>query len=570
MPRMKYFFRFLFFAPLLLLTHCAKIVSPVGGPRDVTPPVIIKEVPSNESTFFNSNTIKLSFDEFVTLDNTLENVLISPPLQQQPIYSISGKTLTIKILDTLLTNQTYNIGFADCIKDFTEGNPIPFYNYSFSTGSYVDSFMLKGTVIDAATLKKISNCFVFAYSEDIDSLPLTTCPKYISKTQKDGTFSIKNIQSGNYKLFALKDINNNLIFDLPNEEIAFLLSCQKAVPIPQLNDSLIVDSNHFQLETDTLSSRTDSTTIELRLFLEEDTTQNFVKLANSEMGKYEFIYKNKINRFNVQLLSDDSITYFQKMGRDTVTWYMKRPVKDSVDLLVTVNDTVRDTLFLTPFKKKETVRARQRNDNEDKSATLAVSATNLGELYVPPMLHFAYPILSVDSFEVQVIKQKKHSGNDTSYLRLSIPDTFLMQTIIPIVVEEKVPYIITIKDSVFQGYNGKYNDTVQLKFTGKSEKVYGDLRMMYRIKNPDYQYIVQLSNAKSEIVSTHIIRQSETVEYPKLPEGNYQIKVIEDRNGNGKWDTGNYRKKILPEPIFFYEKNITIRGYWELEEVFDF
>ena len=206
----------------VLLTSCATIVMPTGGPKDVVPPTIAKEVPQNGCNNFKGNTIKITFNEFVTLNNTFENVLISPPLSQQPTYTLSGKTLIIKFNDTLQSNQTYNLGFANCIQDFTEENPIPFYNYAFSTGEAVDSFMLQGKVIEAQTTNAVKGCFVFAYSQDIDSLPLTTKPQYITKTQPNGAFAIKNIRPGSYKLFALKDINNNLIFDLPNEEIAFL------------------------------------------------------------------------------------------------------------------------------------------------------------------------------------------------------------------------------------------------------------------------------------------------------------------------------------------------------------
>ena len=217
----KYILR-LMLLTAVLFTSCAKIVTPTGGPKDVTPPTITKESPPNGCKNFKGNTIKISFSEFVTLNNTFENVLISPPLSQQPTYLLSGKTLIIKFNDTLQSNQTYNIGFASCIQDFTEENPIPFYNYAFSTGESVDTFMLKGKVIDAQTNSAVKGCFVFAYSQDIDSLPLTTKPQYITKTLPNGSFVIKNIRPGNYKIFALKDINNNLIYDLPNEEIAFL------------------------------------------------------------------------------------------------------------------------------------------------------------------------------------------------------------------------------------------------------------------------------------------------------------------------------------------------------------
>ncbi len=548
----------------VLLTGCAKIVMPTGGPKDVTPPSITKESPPNGSRNFKGNTIKISFNEFVTLNNTFENVLISPPLSQQPTYTLSGKTLIIKFNDTLQSHQTYNIGFASCIQDFTEENPIPFYNYAFSTGESVDTFMLKGRVVDAQTNSAVKGCFVFAYSQDIDSLPLTTKPQYITKTQPNGSFAIKNIRPGNYKIFALKDINNNLIYDLPNEEIAFLENTVEAVPIPVevVQDTTSAKDSVKVAPSDSVPPVPES---QLFLFMEEDSTQSFVKLQNKEVGKYEFIYKSKIRKHEAKVLSEREYDHFEIVGHDTITWYLKEPLLDTMVVAMAVNDTVCDTLRLEPFKKAG-ARTGQRRGRSDDRVALSVSNHNAGELFSPIVLTFPYPIRPKDSIPVQIIATKKYSGNDTSYLTLSIPDTFVTSLVIDRKFEEKVPHLLTIRDSVFFGYNGLANDTVRIKFTTKTEKDYGLLRMGYHLPDNGYPFVIQLLNSKGEVVQSNIVQQSETITYPNLPAGSYKLKAIEDRNGNGVWDTGNYRKKIEPERVFNFNKAITIRGYWELEE----
>ncbi len=548
----------------LLLTGCAKIVSPTGGPKDVTPPSITKESPQNGCNNFKGNTIKISFSEFITLNNTFENVLISPPLSQQPTYTISGKTLVIKFNDTLQSNQTYNIGFANCIQDFTEGNPIPFYNFAFSTGEAVDSFMLKGKVIDAQTNGAVKGCFVFAYSQDIDSLPLTTRPQYITKTQPNGAFAIKNIKEGNYKIFALKDINNNLIYDLPNEEIAFLDNTMEAVrmPVEVPQDTTSVKDSVEVVLPETTEEVPETP---LYLFTEEDTTQALVKLQNKELGKYEFIYKSKIHSHEVKVLSEKDYDRFEIVGHDTITWYLKEPLLDSMVVAMTVNDTVCDTLRLEPFKKAS-ARTGQRRGKGGDHTPLAVANQNAGELYKPIALTFPYPVRPSDSIPVQIIATKKYTGNDTSYLKLSIPDIFTQSLIIDKKFEEKVPHTILIPDSVFFGYNGLTNDTIRIKFTTKTEKDYGLLRMDYHLPDNGYPFVIQLLNSKGDILQTDILHQSGAITYPNLIAGGYKIKAIEDRNGNGLWDTGNYRQKRQPERIFFFNKSLTIRGYWELEE----
>ena len=200
----------------LLMSGCAKIVTPTGGPKDSTPPKIIKITPENQTVHFNERQIRIYFDEYVTLNNPNENVLISPPMATKPSYTIKGKSLIVKFKDTLHANTTYNMVFANCLKDYREGNPLSLFHYSFSTGDSLDNYMIRGNILSARTLAPASDLFVMLYKSFEDSLPLTTIPDYVTKTQSDGSFLFQNITKGEYKIFALKDINSDLIFNLPN------------------------------------------------------------------------------------------------------------------------------------------------------------------------------------------------------------------------------------------------------------------------------------------------------------------------------------------------------------------
>ena len=304
---------------------------------------------------------------------------------------------------------------------------------------------------------------------------------------------------------------------------------------------------------------------QLLLFMEEDTTQAFVKLQNKEVGKYEFIYKSRIYSHNTTVLSEKAYDHFEIVGRDTITWYLKEPLLDSMVVAVTVNDTVCDTLRLEPFKKAG-ARTGGRRGKGDGRVALAVSYRNAGDLYKPLVLTFPYPVRPTDSVPVQIVATKKYTGNDTTRILLSLPDTFVTSLVINRKFEERVPYIVTIRDSVFYGYNGCVNDTLRIKFTTKTEKDYGLLRMTYKLPSNEYPFVIQLLNNKGEVLQTNILHQTGTITYPNLAAGGYKIKAIEDRNGNGVWDTGNYRQKRQPERVFYFDKAITVRGYWELEE----
>jgi uncharacterized protein (DUF2141 family) len=556
-----------FFTVIVILTSCAKIVTPVGGPKDVTPPKIVKEFPPNQSVNFQSKLIKITFDEFVVLNNPVENVIFSPPINHNPIFSISGKSVVVKINDTLDKNKTYSIGFSNAIKDFTEGNPIPFYTFTFSTGEAIDSFMIEGKILNAESLEPESNSFVFLYNDNVDSLPLTKRPTYLSKSQADGSFAIKNIVKGDYKIFALKDINNNLIFDLPNESIAFSENIVTAIPAPK-SDTISTSKDSIEKTNQKVSRKNDNNILTLWMFNQKDTVQKIAKTINSQKGLYQFPFKLSFGEFHAkQLKPDTSLTYFEciNMTKDTVTWYFKDEITDSVIFELRADNLSPDTVILTPYKS--TQRGLLRGAKKEESAALSMSSVHAGDLYRPLTLNFSYPIHSFDSIPAVIIKTKK-SGNDTVVTYLSSDGIFIRSVEIPISLEEKVPFVVLIRDSVFKGYNNLYNDSIRIAFTAKSEQDYGNLTMNYSPEDNN-QYIVSLITSGGMIVQKDIISSSVKITYEHLLPGNYKIKAIRDDNKNGLWNTGNYKNKQQPEKISYFSKPITVRGYWDLEETFE-
>lgn len=547
-------------ASILLMSGCAKMVTPVGGPKDVTPPTVVKEVPANGTVNFSGNSFKVTFDEFVTLNNTTENVLISPPPTTVPTYTLSGKTLTVKFQDTLLPDQTYNVGFANCIQDYTEGNPIPFYNYAFSTGTAVDSMMLEGRVIDAKTGQPVKDCLVFAYTEDVDSLPLTTRPQFVSKTQSNGRFQIKNIKPGNYKIFALQDGDNNLIYNQPTEPVAFAATLVAAVPTPKVADTLAKDST--QAEQQPVDTNYKPFTIRLFRAIGEQKT---VKSQNRSIGKYEFFFSEDINDVQLRPLKSapEFFTYF---GHDTLVLYFKSPITDTLQFECVMDSKIVDTLEVTPYKVKENRGRRGRDEHEN---ALSVSINNKGELYSPLRLAFSYPVRPADSIRARIVAKRKYSGNDTSFVTLSVPDTFTMSLNVPFQFSERVPYELMIPDSSFRGYDGCWNDTILSTFTTKTEKDYGALRLTYHLPDNGKVYVATLLSASDVELQRNRLTSSSTIVYDKLPAGKYRVSLLEDVNDNGKWDTGDYKEKRLPEVIQFFSKSLNIRGYWELEETFE-
>ncbi len=530
---------------VLLLVGCAKVVVPTGGPKDMEPPKMQKEDPPALTVNFKAPQIKIAFDEFFTLQNPTENVLISPPMSTSPKYSISGKNLIIKFTDTLQPNTTYNMVFSDCIRDYNEGNPIPYYHYSFSTGPVIDSCTIKGSVRDALTLDACKDYFVMLYKKDVDSLPLTTLPDYITKSQSNGNFNLDNIAPGFYKIFALKDINANLLYDLPNERVAFSDGLVEAAVIVSPKDS---------------TRQVDIQEVQLLSFEQAPENPQLAHVENPAAGVFILPYMKPVSEFSAEALGQN-IPYFERFNesRDTIFWYMKEAIADTLSYRLHA-DGHTDTLTITPYKEVK-LNGRGSSRNERKSV-LNVTARNQGHRFKPLSLAFSYPIRPADSIAATFISRK-----DTQTVYVSVPDSFVMQLPIPFSYSDKQSYTLIIPDSVFWGYNNLTNDSIRLNFETRSLKDYGNLTMEYVCPETGGNFIAQLWKDKT-LIQQDMFTNTCKIPYLYLDPGNYRIKVIEDLNGNGHWDPGNYSLHLQPERVFFFHTDVTIRAYWDSEEQF--
>ena len=186
----------------------------------------------------------------------------------------------------------------------------------------------------------------------------------------------------------------------------------------------------------------------------------------------------------------------------------------------------------------------------------------MGHYFQPLTLHFAYPIQPVDSFPVLTCSQ-----HDTITTWVQVPDTFVKSLPLHLHFETKKSYTVLIPDSIFFGYNGLTHDSLVSRFTLKSEKDYGNLILNYRLPNNGTAYICQLWSSKS-LLQEDILTESTTLNYAHLDPGDYNIRVIQDLNGNGRWDSGNVIRKQQPEPVIKFPNTIHVRAFWDVEEEF--
>ena len=560
--------RSLAFLLMLSFTRCANVVSPIGGPKDKIPPVVLQSQPENHSTNFYGNDIHITFDEFVTLNNPNSNILISPPLENTPDYKISGKSLIVKFKEQLRPETTYSINFGEAIKDLHEGNLFKDYSFVFSTGENIDTLSLEGTLLQADNHKPSADFFVMLYLDDndtisIDSLPYFVKPNYITKSNKDGLFKFSGLKEDEYLIFALKDENSNMRFDLPNEGIAFLDSLVAPVTIDSLqltidNDTIVNDSLKEVVRKDVSYT--------LYSFLEEDSIQKLLKKEVPEEGllRFAFSYPAKDVKIEVLETLPDSFAIYQthSMNYDSILWYFT-PNKDSLFLTVNYDTLINDTSVIS-LKPRVNQGRRRKQDEIRKSLNIATNIVG-GKLKPEEslLLSFKEPITDVIMRDTNWYIV----GKDTiiNQLRFERVDSFglkykLDETLVP-----EQSYKIIIPDSVFYSFKGTTNDTTEISFKVPELSQYGNLFVMVEIPGDIPQVIVELLDDKDKLVEKHIVKTTSKVSFRYLAPKKYKLKATLDKDGNGRWSPGNFGKKILPETVIYHKDAFDIKANWDID-----
>ena len=322
----------------VILSSCAQVVAPGGGARDTTPPKVLKYVPDSAQLSFNSKNIYIEFDEFITLKDLNNQLLVSPPLAKTPDVTIKNKTLTIELdkNETLKPNTTYCVSFGNAVQDLNENNPIENFQYIFSTGIFIDSLKLKGKVQNAFNQSTEKGILVILYSDLSDSVVYKNQPDYFAKTLADGTFQINNIKAGKYKLVAIKDANNNYKYDGESESIGFV--------------NAPIDVSEKQ-------------TILIDLFQEPAKKIYLKKYIHDSYGKVSLFFNQGSDSLRVQPINNDQkgvqeYLEFSK-NNDTLTYWIKNFIKDSLILQVSNGNKVLDTVSLKFITMEEALKSKR-------------------------------------------------------------------------------------------------------------------------------------------------------------------------------------------------------------------
>ena len=518
---------------LLLFARCANMVTPTGGANDITPPKVTEAVPENRSTGFDGKKIELSFDEYITLENANQNVLFSPPLKEKPDIKLSNKTVVIKLKEPLEPNTTYTIGFGNAIKDLHEGNVFNDYVYSFSTGEVLDTLSITGKVLDAESKKPVEDLFVGLYNQQGDSLffqPTLRQPDYITKTDKEGRFALNGLPEQSFLIFALKDVNSNLYYDMPNEMVAFL-------------DTLITTT------PDTASTK--HSELILYAFTEMDTTQMLLEKKLVEEGLLRFVFRHPARAVSIEtpdLLPDTfQIVKVWSATDDTLWWYFTPNVIDSLRVNIQYDTLINDSTRYS-LKYRESTQRRRSAPKK-----LKVSNNLKNNLLMPDedfLLKFSEPVTS-DTIRVNDMVFEKVDDQRMDFrLKKTIHDT--------------ASYSVNITDSVFYSLRGYTNDSIHVNFKRATEKDIGNIFITV-VPPSNTQLVIQLKNSRGAVVDTCVIDQERRVEFKRLSPEKYKLSAIIDKDRDGKWSSGNFHRGFLPETVVDYKDELDVKPGWDID-----
>ena len=553
---------------MLSFTRCANVVTPSGGPKDTIPPVVLQSVPENQATNFQDKEIHITFDEYVVLNNPNNNIFISPPLENNPEYKLSGKSLIIKFKEALKPDATYSINFGEAIKDLHEGNVFKDYSFVFSTGENIDTLTLEGKLLQAIDHKPSADFYVMLYCDDndtisIDSLPYLTKPYYATKSDKEGNFKFSGLKDSDYLVFALKDENSNLKFDLPNENIAFLDSLVK--PIGNLQLTIENDSVKQKVNKDKQ--------LVLYSFLEEDSIQKLLKKEVPEEGLLRFAFSYPAQNVKIEVLETlpDTFSIFPtySMNYDTINWYFT-PNKDSLFLTINYDTLINDTMVLSLKPRK----IGEKKGKQETISKLSNIKTNISGGKLKPeqdlILTFKEPVTNVIMRDTSwYIVGKDTIINDLSFVKV---DSFGLKYKLDKTFEMSQSYKIVIPDSVFYSFKGVTNDTTEFSFKVAELSEFGNIFVKVEVPENVPQIIVELLDERDKFIERQIITSTTKIAFKNLSPRKYKLKAILDKDVNGRWSPGDYGKKQLPEAVYYHKDIFDVKANWDidLEELWSF
>ena len=595
---------------LALVAACARMGNPDGGWYDETPPRVVGASPTEKATGVKTRKLHIRFNEFIKIENATENVVVSPPQLESPDIKAGGKSIDIELKDSLKANTTYTVDFSDAITDNNEGNPLGNYTYSFSTGEHIDTMEVSGWVLAAENLEPVKGILVGLYANLADSAFRTQPMLRVAKTDGRGHFVIRGIAPGKYRVYALQDVDGDYHLTQKGEEMAF-------------NREIIVPSSKPDVRQDTLwrdSLRIDSISrvsythflpdnIMLRAFTHVQTDRFFTKAertlpecfslvftaGNNELPVLRGLNFNNAERAFIVMptAKKDTITYWIKdsalINQDTLRMQMQYWSTDTTGQLRMKQDTI-EVLAKTPYAKR--LKEKQKKAEEWKKAQ--DKAQKKGEPFETEMrpealkvevkvnnsiapdenvrIELPTPLLSLDSTKVHLYSKRDTLWYEARY-RLRVREgadslapvgtNLLHKRWLELQAEWKpgVEYSFELDSLALTDIYGTASGKIKQGFKVREDKEFATLAVSLTALT-DSNVVVQLLNEQDGVVKqTRAL--AGTANFYYLQPARYYLRLFVDRNGNGRWDTGDFYRGEEPETVYYFPEEIECKANWD-------
>ena len=570
---------------IVCVSNCASEVSSIsGGPKDTIPPVVLKEIPAYDATNVSVKRIEITFDEYVKIKDA-KSFIVSPPLKSQPKIFTRGKRVIVQSDSALNDNTTYLFDFGSSIVDLNEGNPLGDYRLRFSTGDIIDLLHLSGQARHAFTFDSVKNMKVMLYKSDVDSLPFTTMPDAVANISQRGFFVVGALKNQPYRVIAIEDKNNNNMYDA-GEMVGFLDSM--LIPVNFSADTLNVGDyerdtfgvfDHLPLIRIFQENINKQYLSEYKRDKERKITLNFAQ-QYPEIHSIAFYNSDSVMLDPAQIISEktffgDTITYW--LAHDSVPNKMYGKIiytkPDS-----TGNDAPSETMMrFKDFVKVENAGRKSRKGEEQKEETPKLQiATKMNETLIMETgldLVFTAPLIKIDSEKINLYQFDDEGKNPKKTPFLITPDStnLCVYNFQANKWESGLTYDVEFLEGAFSDIYQLENDSVRKKIQTPNIDKFSTLELDFQ--NTECNYIVQLLRNK-KVVQTKQINYDGKLTFSFIEPDVYSLKIVEDKNNNGRWDTGSLKQRLQPERIKMYQfedgkTQIKLRQGWENSLIVD-
>lgn len=577
----------------VLMAACASMGRPEGGPKDVTPPVFVSSKPAPNTLNYTDPRVVITFDENIKVEDVLNKVVISPAQVQQPSVTASGRRLIVDIKDTLKPETTYTLDFSDAIRDLNEGNILDGFAMAFSTGDVLDTLQISGMVLQAENLEPAQGMLVGVYSNLADSA-ITTLPlERIARTNQLGQFTVRNLKPGDYRIFALNDLNRDLHWDR-SEDVAFF----DTIITPSASNYNFQDTLKSSLEEDSIVTRIGTAYAPADVLLcwfNENYSAQYLKdykrptnkmlevrfaapsdslpLLTIVNGANEGRTDREWSRLDVNA-TRDSLNYWitdsAVILQDSLLIAMRYLRTDTLDRISWTTDTLK--FFYRP--PKETKKKKKDDEEENDSLpkinflTFNVMSQQSHDINKPLIFEASQPLDTILPKGVR-LEQMIDSVWTQVYRARIVPDSLhpLLRYRMDLEWEPGADYRLTIDSAAIQGAYNEHNRPITHEFKVKGLEEYANL--YFKLAQRDLPLVVELLNSSDAPVLRTKVDDDGMAEFTYVYPGTYYARCFIDTNGDGLWTTGSISEKIQPEEVYYYPGKLNLRKNWDIEQSWD-